>query len=56
MCSSDLPLLLQGYRRITLVDVRYIRSDFLKEYLDFSGKDVLFLYSATVLNQSGTLQ
>lgn len=54
--SSMAPLLLQGYRRITLVDVRYIRSDFLKEYLDFSGKDVLFLYSTTVLNQSGTLQ
>lgn len=54
--SSLVPLLAEGYADITLVDIRYIQSGVLKNYVDFRGKDVLFLYSTVVLNNSGTLK
>ena len=54
--SSLIPLLAEGYKNIYLVDIRYIQSDFLKNFVDFTGKDVLFLYSATVLNNSATMK
>lgn len=50
--SSLAPLLASGYSRITLVDPRYIRSDHLAQFLTFDQQDVLFLYSATILNNS----
>lgn len=54
--SSLIPLLAEGYAKITLVDIRYIQSAVLKNYVDFQGKDVLFLYSTVVLNNSETLK
>lgn len=53
--SSLAPLLISGYDRITLVDIRYIHPNFLGQFVDFSGSDVLFLYSTLVLNHSETL-
>jgi len=47
--SSLAPLLLGGYSDITLVDLRYFSSDLLADYVDFSGKDVLFIYSTSLL-------
>jgi hypothetical protein len=54
--SSMVPLLVQGYRTVTLVDVRYISSAMLPKFLDFHGQDVLFLYSTLVLNNSFMLK
>lgn len=54
--SSIAPLLLDGYSRITLIDIRYLPSSALGEYVDFTNSDVLFLYSASVLNNSITLK
>ena len=54
--SSLIPLLAEGYQKTTLVDIRYIQSDFLPNFVDFTGKDVLFLYSTVVLNNSETLK
>ena len=54
--SSLAPLLVQGYQKITLADTRYIRSDLLAEYVEFSGRDVLFAYSTSVLNNSASLK
>lgn len=54
--SSLVPLLAEGYKTITLVDIRYIRSDFLVNFVDFADKDVLFLYSTVVLTNSETLK
>ncbi|MEY8333978.1 hypothetical protein AALB53_12865 [Lachnospiraceae bacterium 47-T17] len=54
--SSLAPLLVGGYARITLVDIRYIHPDTLGQFLDFAGSDVLFLYSTLVLNHSETLK
>jgi hypothetical protein len=54
--SSMVPLLVQGCRTVTLVDVRYISSAMLPKFLDFHGQDVLFLYSTLVLNNSFMLK
>ena len=54
--SSLIPLLLKDYKTVTVVDIRYIASDFVGNYLDFHGQDVLFLYSTLVLNSSTTLK
>lgn len=54
--SAMVPLLLQGYSRVTVVDVRYIPSSMLPKYIDFHGQDVLFLYSTLVLNNSETIK
>lgn len=54
--SSLAPLLAHGYAKITLVDIRYISSSMLGEQLDFHGQDVLFAYSALILNNSISLK
>ena len=54
--SSLVPMLAEGYQSVTLIDIRYIQSDFLSNFVDFHDKDVLFLYSSVVLNQSETLK
>ena len=54
--SSLVPLLAEGYRSVTLIDIRYMQSDFLSNFVDFTGKDVLFLYSSIVLNNSETFK
>lgn len=51
--SAIAPLLVSGYAQITLADIRYIRPELLGRFLDFTGCDVLFLYSTLVLNHSG---
>lgn len=50
--SSITPLLVSGYSKITLVDMRYIKSDLLSHFIDFADQDVLFLYSTLVLNNT----
>ena len=53
--SSMVPLLVQDYATVTVVDIRYLNSSFLSQFIDFHGQDVLFLYSTLVLNNSTTL-
>lgn len=50
--SSIAPLLAAGYSKVTLIDIRYINPAMLGKFVDFEGKDVLFLYSTQVLNNS----
>ena len=54
--SSIAPLLVQGYSRVTLVDIRYIQIDVLDRFLEWNGQDVLFLYSSSILNNSETIK
>ena len=54
--SSLAPLLAEGYAKITLADIRYLPSSQMGKLLDFTGADVLFLYSVPVLNNSDTLK
>ena len=54
--SSMVPLLVQDYRTVTLVDIRYMNPMLLSSYLRFRNQDVLFLYSSLILNSSAGLQ
>ena len=55
--SSIVPLLAGAYSKITLVDIRYVDSNYLPNLVDLStADDVLFLYSAMILNQSTMLK
>lgn len=54
--SSLAPLLVSGYSEITLVDIRYISPVILDRFIDFEDQDVLFLYSASILNNSETIK
>ena len=54
--SSMAPLLVPGYSRITLVDLRYLSSSLLDQYLTGEGQDVLFLYSPGILNSNNLLK
>lgn len=54
--SSLAPLLAEGYSKITLVDIRYLAPQLLGRFVDFHGQDILFIYSAPVLNNSTTIK
>jgi len=54
--SALVPLLLKDYKTVTVVDIRYLASDFVGDYVDSHGQDVLFLYSTLILNSSTTLK
>ncbi len=58
--SAISPYFVEGYSRVTLVDIRYLSTAslgmFFPQYgLNFENADVLFLYSTLVVNQSATL-
>lgn len=51
--SAIAPLFLEAYDKVTVIDTRYVQSEFLKSFgIEFSGADVLFLYSTSLLNNS----
>ena len=54
--SSMVPLLVQDYQTVTVVDIRYLNSAMLGRFVDFHGQGVLFLYSTLVLNNSSTIK
>lgn len=55
--SSILPYLLEGYDKITLIDLRYTTAEYAMNYLEGQTyEDILFLYSSTILNHSESLR
>ena len=54
--SSLIPLLMEEYSKITVLDIRYVNSSILGQYVDFGNQDVLFLYSTMMLNNSLALK
>lgn len=61
--SSITPLIAEGYRTVYVIDIRSVNYQLLDDktlpdgsrnpyYIDYTGKDVLFLYSALVLNSN----
>lgn len=53
--SSLAPLMIESYSEIILVDIRYLASFYLSAFIspeEFENADVLFLYSALILNDS----
>ncbi len=54
--SSLAPLFAEGYKKITVVDIRYIQPDMLGNFIEFTNQDILFIYSTSVLNNSETIK
>ncbi|MBQ9082341.1 MAG: hypothetical protein IJY28_02445 [Clostridia bacterium] len=55
--SAVVPLLVEAYSEVIVVDIRYVNSAFLGRFIEFTGEeDVLFLYSTLVLNSSAALK
>ncbi len=54
--SSLIPLFTEAYSKITLIDIRYMRSSDIEKYIEFRDQEVLFLYSTLVLNNSSVLR
>ena len=54
--SSIVPLLIDSYAEITLVDTRYMNPGMVGQFVDFEGADVLMIYSTLVMNSSSALR
>ena len=57
--SSLMPLLLEEYSEIILVDLRYINYNYVGNFVDFSNlenTDILFLNSTLILNEASILK
>ncbi len=54
--SSVAPLFIEAYKKITVVDIRYIHPNMLENYIEFTNQDVLFLYSTLDINNSETIK
>ena len=54
--SSIAPLFLEGYKKITLLDIRYLNENMVGNFVTFNNQDVLFLYNTTVLNNRGSFR
>ena len=54
--SSLSPLLVNYYKKITIIDNRYISSKYFKELVEFNNQDILFMYSTLLINDSGSLK
>ena len=54
--SSLVPLLIPYYKKITLIDNRYIYSSNFLGKIEFNNQDVLFMYSTLLINDSGSLK
>lgn len=50
--GSLMPYFIEGYKKITLVDIRYVASEMIGNLINFEDQDVLFLYSSILLNSS----
>lgn len=54
--SSISPLLIKYYKKITIIDNRYISSKYYTNMIEFNNQDVLILNSTLLVNSSSTLK
>ena len=54
--SSLVPLLIEYYNKITIIDNRYITSKQIDSLIHFTDQDILFLYSTMLVNNSYSLK
>ena len=54
--SSLIPLLTPYYSKITVIDNRYISSEYFFKNLDYENNDILFIYSTLIMNDSYSLK
>ena len=54
--SSMVPLLVNDYETVWVLDTRYVNPAMLGQFVEFKSQDVLFLYSTLILNSSSALR
>lgn len=54
--SSLGPLLLNGYKKITFIDLRYMSSSLIKDYVKFDNQDILIIYNTSIINNSDLIK
>jgi len=54
--SSIAPLFVEAYSEIVLVDLRYMNSSLLPQFVNFENAEVLFLLSDSIVNNSNLLK
>lgn len=54
--SSISPLLIENYKKITMIDLRYFSSSLLENIEFNENQEILFLYSTTVINNSYSMR
>ena len=54
--SSITPLLTNYYKKITLIDNRYINTQNYLNMIEFTNQDILFMYSTLIVNNSSSLK
>ncbi len=54
--SSLGPLLLSGYKKITFIDLRYMSSSLIKDYVKFDNQDILIIYNTSIINNSDLIK
>ena len=54
--SSFTPLILEDFRKVTLIDLRYVDSRFLDKFVTFENQDVLFMYGVNIINNGVVLR
>ena len=54
--SAMVPLLLNDYATVWVLDTRYVNPGMLGSFVEFQNQDVLFLYSTLILNSSSALR
>ena len=54
--SAMVPLLLNDYAKVWVLDTRYVNPGMLGSFVEFQSQDVLFLYSTLILNSSSALR
>ena len=54
--SAMVPLLLNDYAKVWVLDTRYVSPAMLGHFVEFAEQDVLFVYSTLILNSSSALR
>jgi hypothetical protein len=54
--SSLAPLLAEEYAKITLIDLRYIDTNYLGKVVEFTNQDILFMLNTQIINNSYMLR
>ena len=54
--SSISPLFVEGYKKITIVDARYMLETMMGNFIEFDNQDVLFLHCASVVNNESAFK
>lgn len=54
--SALAPLLAPFYKKITMIDLRYMPAEMISDFVTYDRQDILFLYSTMLANQDGILK